>query len=67
MRGLNTFEMDNYANAKNLYFDLKRDQGYESLKRLTSKLISTIVDQGILSKDQLSHVTYDPTTQLYEV
>jgi hypothetical protein len=50
-----------------LYFDLKRDQGYETLKKLASKLISTMIDQGVLTKEQLSHVIFDPASQLYLV
>jgi hypothetical protein len=57
-KGIKTFS-DNPASSKTVYFDIKRDQGYESLVNLTSKLISEFLDKQILSKDQLSHVKFE--------
>jgi len=42
-KGLKTFEDKNPSQAKNLYFDLVKDNGYEVLKKLTSCIIGELI------------------------
>ena len=45
---------------------MKRDEGYEALKKLSSKVIAAFVEEGIIQKDELSHINFNPSTQSYE-
>jgi hypothetical protein len=49
-----------------LYFDLKQDEGFQTFKRLASTVISEFVNEGVIARNDLSHIKYDSLTQMYE-
>ena len=56
---MNTFQNKKPSEAKVLYIDLKQDEGYETLKLVTNKIITAFVNEGIIRKEELSHITFN--------
>ncbi len=47
------------SNVTNLHFNLEENQDFDRLKRLTSRLITALLDSGIVPKEELSFINYD--------
>lgn len=65
-KGLKTFQTENPDKARVLYFDLKQDEGFETFKKLASTVIGAFVNEGVISKGDLSHIKHDKLAQTYE-
>eukprot|EP00347_Sterkiella_histriomuscorum_P003503 403364051 len=67
LKGLNTFQNKTPTEAQVLYCDFVQDEGYEKLKKITSRIIQEFVNEKIVSMEDLQNVNYDYETQMWEV
>ena len=54
-QGLRTFQND-LRQARIVYCDLKKDEGYELLTRISSLLITQMLKKGVIQPDELQNI-----------
>jgi len=63
---MGTFQADHPETASVVYFDPVMDSGLMTLKQVQSRLIQAFLDNDVVSLEELSHVTYNATTHMWE-